>query len=231
MPQKPKKVDLVKTPSRHLTTSHVLTIWLIVFGAIIVVGGAVFAFEWRKLQNENNGLEEKIKKQNTSGVSEFNEAANNTGAENNTANVPSNTTKTDDTAAQVSRVKVFLVAVGDEGKTGEAIGCGDSLVAVSRDITPTTKPLEAAMKELLSLKTRDYGESGLITALYQSNLTVKSVAISNGTATVKLSGTVTSGGTCDDPRIVQQLKATALQFTSVKKVDISINEIPLDQLF
>src|SRR5689334_2576909 len=38
--------------------------------------------------------------------------------------------------APPATVKVFLVALGDDGKSGKRIGCDDSLVAVSRPLAP-----------------------------------------------------------------------------------------------
>jgi hypothetical protein len=129
--------------------------------------------------------------------------------------------------SQTSRVRIFLVAVDDNGKTGKKIGCGDSLIPVTRDITPTTAPLKAALEELLSLKAQSYGESGLYNALYQSNLTVERAVITDGKADVSLRGTYTLGGTCDTPRFSGQLQETARQFPSVEEVDVLLNGMPI----
>jgi spore germination protein GerM len=233
MPNKSKKIDPVSGPKKKITPSHVLMIFLVVFGAIIVVGAILFTLEWDKLKTENKDLENKLDvAQNTlSEVNEAKNAADNEAVNNTTTNTTvTNSTKTDDSGT-VSKVKIYMIAADDNGKTGTLVGCGDSVIAVTRDITPTTQPLEAAIKELLSIKTHDFGESGLINPLYQSTLQVKQVAVKDGVATIKLTGTVLSGGVCDDPRIVAQLKNTALQFSTVKSVDISVNNVPLDQLF
>lgn len=135
------------------------------------------------------------------------------------------------TPPTVSRVNIYLIAINDDGKSGTRIGCGDSLVAVQRNITPTAAPLRAAYEELLSIKTQYFGQSGLYNSLYQSNLRVDNVVIdNNGKATVNLTGTVRLGGTCDNPRFQSQLTQTALQFPTVKQVSISINGTPLDQI-
>ena len=129
----------------------------------------------------------------------------------------------------VDRVKIYLVAIGDEGKAGKAIGCGDSLVAVERQIQPTSEPLKAAYQELLSIHSREYGQSGLYNALYQCNLKVDSVALASGKATVHLSGQTALGGECDNPRVGAQLTEIALQFPTVKEVAVFVNGAPLDQ--
>lgn len=133
------------------------------------------------------------------------------------------------TPAMVSKVKIFLVAIDDNGETGKKIGCGDSIVAVTREITPTAAPLTAAMRELVALKAQYYGESGLYHALHASTLAVDHVSIKDGKAIIKLSGTLSLGGVCDAPRVEAQIKETALQFSTVKEVVIFINGVPLSQ--
>lgn len=131
---------------------------------------------------------------------------------------------------KVSRVEIFLVALEDAGRSGQEIGCGDSLIPVEVEIEPTAAPLTAAMKELLSIHDRLYGQSGLYDALYQSDLQVESVAIQDGTATIRLTGQLQLGGVCDNPRVEAQLTQTALQFSTVDKADIFINDTPLDEI-
>lgn len=133
-------------------------------------------------------------------------------------------------SATVNQVKIFLVALDDNGQSGKAVGCGDSAVAVNRTVTPTPAPLRAALEELLSVKDKDYGQSGLYNALYQSALRLDSVAITNGRAEVKLSGSLRSGGACDDPRIYAQLMETVWQFPTVQAVTITVNGKSLESL-
>lgn len=137
---------------------------------------------------------------------------------------------TSNAGALFTRVKIFLIAVDDGGKSGPKIGCNDSVVAVTRAIAPTGAPLTAALKDLLSLHTRLYGQSGLYNALYQSNLQVSRVTLLNGKATIQLTGTLSLGGECDDPRVEAQITNTALQFSTVKAVDVYVNGKPLKNL-
>src|SRR5574342_779666 len=67
-----------------------------------------------------------------------------------------------------TRVKIFLIAIDDNGKSGKKIGCGDSVVAVERNLAATQAPLAAALTELFSIYDRTYGQSGLYNSLYQS---------------------------------------------------------------
>ena len=124
-------------------------------------------------------------------------------------------------------VKVFLIAVGDNGASGKLIGCGDSLVPVTQEIVPTRGVLRAALELLLGIKTQYYGQSGLYDALYQSDLTIDDLRIDNGKASIHLAGRLLLGGVCDNPRVEAQLVETAKQFSTVKEVEIFINGKPL----
>lgn len=124
--------------------------------------------------------------------------------------------------AKFTQVNIYLIGIG-----GGSVGCGDQVVAVKRNITPTTAPLTAALNQLLSIKTQYYGQSGLYNALYQSNLSIQKITQSGTTWNIYLGGSLRLGGTCDSPRVEAQLNRTALQFSTVKKVNYFINGVPL----
>jgi hypothetical protein len=121
-------------------------------------------------------------------------------------------------------VKVYLVAVGDDGQAGKKIGCGDSLVAVSRRIQRTPAPLKAALEELLATPPETGGNPKLQNFWKGNNLKVRSVSIRKSTATIYLSGEVFVAGVCDQPRIESQIEATARQFPTVKRVKVFIGK-------
>ena len=127
-------------------------------------------------------------------------------------------------------VKIFLIALEDNGQSGILVGCGDSAVPVTVVIPRTQGVLKAALEKLLSIKEQYYGESGLYNALYQSDLKLKSVTIDQGKAVIHLTGTVMLGGVCDAPRVEAQIKQTALQFSTVSDVEVFINDIPLEDV-
>lgn len=139
-------------------------------------------------------------------------------------------TRTTTAGAGTTRVKIFLIALDDNGRSGKKIGCGDSVVGVERVISATSTPLTAALNELFSIRGRTYGQSGLYNSLYQSTLKVDSITLADGKATITLSGKVVLGGVCDDPRFDAQIRETALQFSTVKQAAIFINGIPIEKV-
>ena len=90
------------------------------------------------------------------------------------------------------------------------IGCGDSIVATETGPVIYASQVEAAMSDLLENKDSVHGESGLMNALASSDLKYVSSVVSGDTVTVELTGQVSSGGICDDPRIIAQLTHTAM---------------------
>ena len=118
-------------------------------------------------------------------------------------------------------VKVFLVAADDNGRRGRRIGCNDSLVAVTRTVAATGAPLKTAVEELLSIP-REF-EGGLGNYWAGDGLRVQSAVIGRGVATVRIRGTLPVAGVCDQPRIEEQLKATARQFRGVRSVRVFLN--------
>lgn len=118
-------------------------------------------------------------------------------------------------------VKVYLVALDDNGKRGRRIGCNDSLVPVTRTVPATGTPLKAAVEELLAVP-REY-EGNLGNYWAGEDLRVQSAVISGGVATIRIRGTLPVAGICDEPRIEEQIKATARQFRGVRSVRVFLN--------
>jgi len=124
----------------------------------------------------------------------------------------------------------YMVLLGDNGANGIPVGCEDSLVDITVPIWETDSledEIAATLTVLLSYDDRDFGESGYINALYMNDASVESVTIEDGLATIKLSGSIPSGGICDDPRIIGQLEETVLAFEGIDEVEILINDSPL----
>lgn len=128
-----------------------------------------------------------------------------------------------------TQVNLYLVEL-EGGTAGNQIGCGDRLVAGVTRIPvggTTAKRVEQTLSQLLAIDDPYYGESGLYTALYQSDLHVGRVTIRRGVATINLTGTMQLGGVCDEPRVEAQLRQTVLQFPGLNDVMFLINGRPL----
>jgi hypothetical protein len=118
-------------------------------------------------------------------------------------------------------VKVYLVALDDNGRRGRKIGCNDSLVPVTRNVSADAVPLKAAVEELLAIP-RQY-EGGLGNYWVGENLSVQSVVLRAGVATIRIRGNVYIAGVCDAPRIEGQIRETARQFRGVRSVRVFVN--------
>lgn len=127
-------------------------------------------------------------------------------------------------------IQLFLVAMADEGQAGPAIGCGDSIVPIERQIVVTGDPVVAALEELLALDGPYYGGSGLYNSLYHSTLQVESVARDGDTVTVRLTGDFLLGGVCDNPRAEAQVVETVRHAAGVEAVEVYVNGTPLREL-
>lgn len=127
-------------------------------------------------------------------------------------------------------VKVYLIALDDNGRRGTMIGCGDSVVAVSRVVSGATPPLPAALRDLLSVGAEAYADAGLRNALADQPLRVLAATVREGTAHVELTGELRLGGACDGPRVQAQLVETARQFPGVRRVVVRVGGVPLERL-
>jgi spore germination protein GerM len=125
-------------------------------------------------------------------------------------------------APATREVKVYLVALDDDGKTGRKIGCGDSLIPVTRTIKASAAPLKATLQQLLLIP-RDY-DARLKNFWQGRNLRVRTVTLRAGVATIHISGQgPTVAGVCDEPRITSQIEETATQFPNVRRVKVFVN--------
>lgn len=136
----------------------------------------------------------------------------------------------DDEISQSGPLTLYFVAVDDNGQSGVGVGCGDSLISVLTDSVTTTDKVKSAFDMLLQDKNQYYGQSGLYNTLYKSNLAFVSSEIANNVVTVHLSGTVSLGGTCDNPRVKAQLESTAEAAAGVTESLIYINDKTLDEV-
>jgi len=127
--------------------------------------------------------------------------------------------------ASTRKIKVYLIALDDKGRTGKKVGCDDSLVPVTRTVKATAAPLKAALQELLSIP-RNY-EGRLSNSWGGRNLKLRTVSLRAGVATIRIDGNLLLAGVCDQPRIKAQITETARQFPGVRKVKVLVNGLTL----
>lgn len=130
--------------------------------------------------------------------------------------------------------KLFFIKLEDNGKSGEKIGCGDSVIGqeIYLDEKPTVikDQMENAFTTLLSVKPEQIPQDQQ-SFLGQSALSLESIDINqDNIATIKLKGKLQLNGACDAPRVQAQLEKTASQFPFLKQIDILVNDQPLSEL-
>lgn len=125
---------------------------------------------------------------------------------------------------------LYYVATDDNGMSGELIGCGDSLMRVEGEITQASDVVVASFEALLGNQEREIGQSGLYNALYQSDLSISHWAKDGDMITVDLTGSLKSGGACDDARITKQLESTAAMAAGASQATILVDGTPIEEI-
>lgn len=145
------------------------------------------------------------------------------------ASPPPTTSSPTPTAPETVTVPLTLyyVALGDEGVTGEPIGCGDSLVAFTTEPVTTDDVLRSSMERLLADTDRNLGGSGLYSAIPGGTLSYVDGSVDDGTVTVELTGLPSPAGECDNPRIELQLERTAMAATDATDALVLVDGVPI----
>jgi Sporulation and spore germination len=125
---------------------------------------------------------------------------------------------------------LYYIRLSDDGASGEPIGCGDSLVAITSEPVTTNDVLRASVESLLDDTQRNLDGSGLYTALPGGTLSYVDGAVDDGTVTVNLTGLPAPAGECDNPRIQGQLERTAMAATDATEARILVDGVPLADL-
>jgi hypothetical protein len=126
------------------------------------------------------------------------------------------------------KIKVAMIALDDNGKLGKKIGCGDSLVFVTKEIDPTPQVLNAALKELFAMHDRIENGQKLYNSIHADALHFIRASVHNGKAHIFLAGTFAAGGMCDAPRMQAQIEQTAFQFPTINEVEVYLNKKRFD---
>lgn len=132
-------------------------------------------------------------------------------------------------------LEAYLIVVGDEGRTGPAVACGDSalLTAISQD---PGGDIETNLSRMLTgLFTHDTGnngsQAGFYNALAGKGLTVASVDVDNGRADIIINGNLFLVGVCEDARMEAQLLLTIFAYPQIEQAYVIIGGINMKQIF
>ncbi len=136
-------------------------------------------------------------------------------------------------------LQIAVVKMEDDGKTGEKIGCGDSIIYIEETAEGTkledTKKIQLALKELFAIGVTAVDDPYYNGLQHSKNLKVENVNETdngdNSIIAVMLSGELISAGTCDDPRIEEQIYSTVKANSSADEVQVFINDKELKDYF
>lgn len=132
-------------------------------------------------------------------------------------------------APDTQRVKIFLIGIGDGGRRGALLSCGDSAVPVTVMLPADEPPLDGAVRALVQLP-RSVAP-GLTNTLVHSRLTLASSQVEDGVAEIHLEGTLRFvPSDCQRERVRAQLESTVRQFPEVREVELFVNGEPLESI-
>jgi spore germination protein GerM len=136
------------------------------------------------------------------------------------SNVP---TTNQQNTSETTAVKIALLDTTGNGG-GPVVGC-DTLTMVERTVPKTSAPLTAALQTLFAEpEGAQPGTHYNFIARTKNTLKFDHATVENGTANIYLTGSLSGlAGVCDDPRAQIQIEETALQFATVQKVQIYLN--------
>ncbi len=126
------------------------------------------------------------------------------------------------TTSATSSVKIALLDTAGSSN-GKPRAC-DKVVLINRTVATTTMPLTAALRNLFAISTTSV--SGWFNFIDRTNETLKfdRATVVSGTANIYLTGSLSGlAGVCDDPRAAIQIEETALQFPTVQRVQLYLN--------
>jgi hypothetical protein len=107
-------------------------------------------------------------------------------------------------APPIESVTIYLIARGDRGAHGRALGCGDSLVPATARVAPNRNRLQASVTALLTATDRPDTEPPLFNPLIGSAVTLEDIYMTRGVATLRLRGEIEVRDRCDVARITGQ---------------------------
>lgn len=107
--------------------------------------------------------------------------------------------------------------------TGKERGC-DRVVMRDFPVEATTSPLTASLQTLFGIATTSVGGYYNFIAKTNGTLRFDHATVESGVAHIYLTGSLSGlAGVCDDPRAAIQIEETALQFPTVQRVQLYLD--------
>lgn len=121
---------------------------VVLLTAVLGGGGYVLVSRQSNLKTENKEIEEKEELPQEKNKPTIQKTEQGTAEPTETKGGKKSPQKNEEAPALKSTVKIFLIALEDQGRFGKLVGCGDSVVSVDRTITTTDHPpIKEALNE------------------------------------------------------------------------------------
>lgn len=127
-----------------------------------------------------------------------------------------------------TQANMYYVKLDDGWVEGKLIGCNDSLISVPVLLDTLFTSREEVLTYVYKMQLWAKGQPENLATTLTPALQVASISVADGKAAVALSGTILLWGSCDVPRVQEQLTAVGTQFPEITEVAITINGTPLD---
>lgn len=129
-----------------------------------------------------------------------------------------------------STISFYVTKTTQSSPNASSFGCEDTLLKVEKEIINSVQPpVKSAVTELLNAKDGYTDANIQYNVFYQSNLELDEITESQETISVYITGELKLGGVCDNPRVKEQLTKTIEEYVKGKKINILINNIPVDE--
>lgn len=127
----------------------------------------------------------------------------------------------DDYQERLTTINVPLVRYGNGG----TVGCGAGIFFAPHAVPKTTAVLDATYRLLFDIKQLPEIESDGFrnTVAAYTQLWYDRTTLDAGTARVYLTGTMYGPGHCAEPELREQITAAALQYDTVRRVEVYLN--------
>ncbi len=129
-------------------------------------------------------------------------------------------------------VTLYLVMQQPADVTGSIpVGCGSRIAPAPQTVYGADSPENRVRASLEALFDLEDTPDGFNSPVSERAVTVDSVRISTGVATVALSGEIIANGACEIPLLREQIKQTILADSAVNEALVTLNGASIDEAF